>query len=149
MIETLNNLGVNEQFFIHFGLFIVVWAFLYFYVFKAYFAAYNERQSRTEGRQDYADRIVEETKQLEQAFAEKARDLSRSHKSIFDQSRSEALKEHDKLVSDAKAKARSKLEQTKDLIQKEIESSNQQLEKEVPALTETIVGVLLGKGVKS
>ncbi|MCB0384998.1 MAG: ATP synthase F0 subunit B, partial [Bdellovibrionales bacterium] len=122
-MEILTALGVNSTLGIQFIIFLVAYVFLTTLVFKPYHRAYEERVKRTEGNTDLAERILTESKDLELQFEQKARALNNETKIIFDHSRTEAMKEYDRMVSQARDRAKSIMEKTRLQIGHEFESA--------------------------
>ena len=146
-MEILTALGVNSTLGIQFIIFLVAYVFLTTLVFKPYHRAYEERVKRTEGNTDLAERILTESKDLELQFEQKARALNNETKIIFDHSRTEAMKEYDRMVSQARDRAKSIMEKTRLQIGHEFESARAELNKEIPGITKTVVQKMMGQEV--
>lgn len=146
-MEILTALGVDSTLGIQFIIFLVAYVFLTTLVFKPYHRAYEERVKRTEGNTDLAERILTESKDLELQFEQKARALNNETKIIFDHSRTEAMKEYDRMVSQARDRAKSIMEKTRLQIGHEFESARAELNKEIPGITKTVVQKMMGQEV--
>lgn len=147
LANLLASLGINATTGIQFLLFLVVYIFLNQLLFKPYFRAFLERQNRTEGNKELAERVIAETKELETIYQSKARDFNENYKKIYDQSRSEALHEHDRLVDEAKIRAKTIVDDTRSKLVVEIEKARITLAAEAPQLSQAIVTKLTGKEV--
>ncbi|MCB0341525.1 MAG: ATP synthase F0 subunit B [Pseudobdellovibrionaceae bacterium] len=145
LANLLASLGINATTGIQFLIFVVVYVFLSQLLFKPYFQAYLERKSRTVGSQDQAERIVAATEELETVYQEKARKFSDSYKRIYDQSRSEALHEHDRLVAEARLRAKAIVEDTRTKVAQEVEKARVAMAAEAPQVSQAIVAKLTGK----
>ncbi|MCB0364239.1 MAG: ATP synthase F0 subunit B [Bdellovibrionaceae bacterium] len=146
-MEILTALGVDSTLGIQFIIFIVAYIFLTTLVFKPYHRAYEERVRRTEGNTDLAERILTESKDLEVQFEQKARALNNETKIIYDHSRSEAMKEYDRMVSQARERAKSIMEKTRLQIAHEFENARSEMNKEIPGITKSVVQKMMGQEV--
>jgi len=141
----LNSLGVNSTLWIQMGVFLLAYLVLSQFLFKPYLAVFHERHQQTSAQVDHADRIIEETKNLQKDYETQARILNREHRAIYDQSRTEALREFDRLVGEAKDEASEIMAQAQKKITKSLEESEKNLEHEVPDLALKIASQVLGK----
>lgn len=141
----LEALGVDSTIAIQFVVFMFVYFVLHFVLFKPYFLAYIERKQRTVGNTDVAERVTTETRDLEVKYEQKARELNSQHKGIYDASRTEALKEYDRLVSEAREDAKITLEQSRERLRNELKKARAEVEQEIPVVTQAITTKMLGK----
>jgi F-type H+-transporting ATPase subunit b len=144
-MELLRGLGVNSTVGIQMVIFLVAYLALHFILFKPYFRAYVDRVERTMGRAELAERFLAESQSLQSEYERKARELSAQFKTIFDGSRSTAMREYDQLVNDARQAAKASFETSKQKIDVEIDAARKSLQSEIPALSEVITARLLGK----
>ncbi|MCB0392370.1 MAG: ATP synthase F0 subunit B, partial [Bdellovibrionales bacterium] len=112
---------------------------------KPYNKAYEERVRKTEGNQNLAEQAIEETKTLELEYEQKARSINKEFKSIYDASKTAALHEYDRLVSEARESAKKTIEANRKKISNELEKAKNDLAKEIPTVSQTIVSKLIGK----
>ena len=82
---------------------------LKYVLFEPYFAAYNQRVERTLGQTELAERFVAETKELEERYSIKAAEENEKFRAVYDKTRSEAAREYDRMVTDARAQAQRKI----------------------------------------
>ncbi len=141
----LSSLGVNDTYYVEFGLFLAVYLTLKYVLFGPYFAAYNQRNDRTVGQTELAERFVNETRELEERFSKRAQEVNERFKAVFDKSRSEAMKEYDRMIGEARTKAKSLVEDTRQRIGTEMETARKQLSSEVGAVSQLINHKLIGK----
>ena len=127
------------------GLFLFALGFLSKVVFNPYLAAYNERQNQTTGNQDEAEQIAAKTRELETIYQRQARNLNTDIKSVFDKERLAAQKEHEKIVVEAKDKAKATLDKARTTIEGEYNRAREELLKESPTLGKSIASRLLSK----
>lgn len=144
-MELLTSLGINSTTYIHLAIFLVVFVVLKDFVFKPYFRAFVERNDRTVGQTETAEKYSVDTKALEAQYAEKAREINEQFKQIYDKTRQGATKEYDRLVAEARARSKELVEQARTSIQSEIQAARLQLSAEVPVLSELISNQLVGR----
>ena len=142
LLSILESLELNQTVFVHFGIFLVVYLFLHFLIFKPYFNAFLERKKRTEGSQESAGQLLEDVKKLEGEYQEKARAYNSEYKTVYDNSRLEANKEQDRIIDSAKQKIKTNLENRRNKIEAELEMARKQLAEEVPGVSQAIVDSL-------
>jgi F-type H+-transporting ATPase subunit b len=144
-MEILSALGVNWTIWIQLGCFVVAYLALSQLIFKPYLAALHERNQRTIGNEEYADRVIEETHQLQGRYEERAREINQQYKSIYDRSRVEATREHDQIVLRARQEAMKLIEQNRIAIEKEVRAAKDELSQQVPVVGLAIASKLVGK----
>lgn len=145
MLDMLRGLGVNETVGPQLVIFLFSYTVLYFLILKPYFKAYVERVDRTMGRAELAERYIAESHALQSEYENKARSMSASYKSIFDESRTKAMREYDQMVGEARNAAKTQLESSKEKIRSQLTTARKDLEKEVPGVVSEITTRLLGK----
>jgi F0F1-type ATP synthase membrane subunit b/b' len=143
-MELIETLGLDSTIALQFGIFIIVYLFLSQVLFKPYMAAFDERQEQTIGKTDTAERFIAEAQNLEQEYATKAQEINRKFKLIYDESRSQAMKEHDRLVNEAREKAKVLTEQSRKKISEQAVAAQADLAKQIPELSKTIAVQVLG-----
>jgi len=144
-MEILTALGVDYTIGIQFIIFVTAYVFLTTLVFRPYHRAFEERVRRTEGNTETAERIIAESKELEVEYEQKARALNNETRVIFDHSRTEAMREYDRMVSQARERAKNIVEKTRSQITFEVEKTRSDMSKEVPGLTKAVVQKLMGQ----
>jgi F-type H+-transporting ATPase subunit b len=144
-MEIFASLGLNWTLFVQMGVFLVVFVILKAVLFEPYFAAYRQRKERTEGQAEAAERYVHEAKDLEAKYAIRAQEINAQYKAIFDKNRSETMKECDRVIQDARGRAKSWTEQARTKIEKEVRDAKQQLSPDIPVISQMITAKMLGK----
>lgn len=144
-MELLTSLGVNQTLAVQFAIFLVTYVALKYFLFGPYYQAYHERNERTVGKTELAERFVAETRELEDKFASRAREVNERYKALYDKSRGEAMKEYDRLVTDARNRTKELVDQSRSQIQKEIEGAKDKLGQEVASVSKLINSQLIGK----
>lgn len=139
-------LGVNSTILVQLGVFIVVFILVLYIGFKPYYFAFEERQRRTSGSEKHAEQLLAQTRELEAMFQRKARELNLDIKSIYDRERLEAQKEHERLIVDAKDKAKAILDRARAKIQDEYNRAREELYREAPLVGKSMAARLLDKG---
>ncbi len=148
-MELLTSLGVNSTLVIQLIAFLVVYVVLKYVLFAPYFKAYNERNLRTVGQTELAERYVNQTRELEEKFALKASEVNERYKAVYDKTRGEAMKEYDRLVSESRVLAKRLVDESRAKIQKEMDSARGQLKSEVEGVSKLINQKLIGKDVNA
>jgi F-type H+-transporting ATPase subunit b len=144
-MDLLTSLGVNSSLFIQFGLFLVVYVVLKHVLFEPYYAAYKERSERTVGKAELAERFVNETKALEEQFSARAQEANEKYMAVYEKTRSEAMKEYDIKVNDARARAKKVVDESRRHIESEVATARVQLNKDTGAVSQLINQKLIGK----
>ncbi len=144
-MELLSALGVNQTVAIQFVIFVVVYFFLNKVLFSPYIAALEERRSRTEGQSEKAEKFMEEAKALHDQYAVKVREMNDKQKGIYDQARGEALKSYEQIVTAAREKSKTTIENAQKDLKADLQKVRQQAEQEIPAITSLITERLIGK----
>lgn len=144
-MELLTALGVNQTVAIQFIIFVAVYIVLNKVLFTPYIAALDERRERTEGQSETAEKYFEEAKTLQEQYTAKMRELNDRQKDIYDQSRGEAQKRYDEVVTTAREKTKNVVENAQKELKAEALKIRQQAEKEIPMLSSLITERLTGK----
>lgn len=144
----LVSLGVNQTLFFQLGIFFAVFIVLKHVLFEPYFKAYVARNEATVGQAELAERYLAETKDLEEQFAVKAQTANERFRAIFEKTRGETVKEHDRLVTEARTRAKSLTDAARKKIQVEVDGAKTQLSKEIPGVSKLIVQKLIGDSLK-
>ncbi|MCB0407214.1 MAG: ATP synthase F0 subunit B [Bdellovibrionales bacterium] len=142
-MELFKTLGLDGSILIQFGIFFVIYIIISQVLFKPYLRAFDKRREQTVGKTDTAERFVAETKELENEYETKAREISRKFKVLYDESRTQALKEHDRLVAEARAKAKELTEKAQQQISEEMAAAQAEIKKQVPEIAKSISQQLL------
>jgi F0F1-type ATP synthase membrane subunit b/b' len=146
-MQILNSLGVNYTLWIQLACFLISYVALTSLVLKPYAAALREREKRTFGNEETAVRLIEEANVLHTEYETKARGINAEIKQHYDRSRSEAMKEYDLKIAQARAEAAALLETSRGKIKSEIQAARQQLSGEVPVIGAAIASKLAGKDI--
>jgi F0F1-type ATP synthase membrane subunit b/b' len=146
VLGIFTSLGANNTIWIQLGIFLVVFLFVLNVGMKPYFKAFEERQRRTQGSEKQAEQMVAQSRELEAMFQRKARGLNLDIKSIYDKQRLEAQKEHERILLEAKDKAKAILDRARGTIQEQYNKAREELFKEAPAVGRSIAERLVNKG---
>ncbi len=142
------QLGVNSTLLIQLGLFLLVFAILKYFLFAPYYAAFVERRERTLGRTELAERYISEARDLEVQYGARAQQANDRFREIYDAARVKATQEYDQLVSEARAKGRNAIENSRQVLQRQIAEVKAQLSKEVAGVSQLINRQLIGKDLE-
>jgi F-type H+-transporting ATPase subunit b len=148
-MDLLIQLGVNETLGIQLAVFLVAFVALKYLLFEPYYAAYKERQERTLGKTELAERFVAEARDLEEKYTIKAQEANDRFREVYDKARLEAVKEYDRVVNEARAKNKAALDQNNQKIQKEMVSVRAQLSNEIAGVSQLMVQKLIGKDLST
>ena len=146
-MDLLTSLGVNQTLAYQLGIFLLCYVVLKYLLFKPYFGAYNERNNRTVGQTELAEKYINDTRALEEQFAQRATVVNEKYKAVFDQTRGEASKEYDRIVNEARNKARQLVEDSRKKIQADMEAARTKLDQEVGPVSQLVNQKLIGKDV--
>lgn len=141
----LDQLGLNQSFFIQFVVFTVAYLALSRLVFAPYSAALSQRELRTKGGEDLAVEIQKKSDELRTQYEIKARQVSGNVKDIFDKYRDEANKEYDRVVSASRMEAQKLIEAARQKVGLEIGEAKAKLKADVPAVAQEMTRRLLAK----
>lgn len=144
-MEIIQQLGINGTALIQFGIFICIFFFLNLYLFKPYYKAFEERENRTLGSEDLALEIHQKTTELHSEYQTKAKSVSQKIKTIYDAQRTDALKEYDSIVNQARQQSTALLESNNAQIAQSIQATASQLQAETSQVAMAITRKLLGK----
>ena len=142
-MQLFQELGVNSMLWMQMGIFLFAYLVLTNLIFKPYLRAFEERQKRTVGNEALAERLINETKQLQQDYELKARAINNQFKSIYDEARAEASGEYERVITNAREKAAHLLEASRSQVATEIATARSMLGSQVPEVTNEIVKRLL------
>lgn len=146
-MEILKSLGVDSTIWIHLACFLISYVALTRLILKPYMAAQKEREKRTVGGEQNAVRIIEEANDLHSEYEQKARSVNSQIKGFYDQSRTTAMKEYDRLVEAARAEANQLLEASRTEIGAEVLTARRTLSADIPAVATAIASKLAGKEI--
>ena len=142
-MDFLDALGLNSSFFYQVGFFIVTMCVVYFLIIKPHFEEFMKREAHTEGDEQEAGNIKEEITGLESQYQRRQRDLNSDLKKIYAKSQQEIQGEKDKVLSNTKNKLHVQMDVAQQEIQKSITSLKQDLEAEVPHISNEIIKKVL------
>ena len=145
VLGILQSLGVNSSIWTQMGIFFFVFLFLKFFVFEAYLKAYLERQNQTTGSQDEAEKVHAKARELETIYQRKARNLNAEIKAAFDQEKLKAQQEHERILIEAKDKAKSAIDGARSVIQQEYMRAREELLKETRNMGDAMASRLMTK----
>lgn len=144
-MELLTSLGVNSSLAFQFGIFLIVFLTLKYLLFTPYFSAFNERNNRTVGKTELAEKFLAESKELEETYNRKAQEVNEKYRTVYNQARVEATKEYDRVIQETRSKAKSLVDSSVEKIEKEMTSARGQLSQEVTGVSQLIIQKMIGK----
>jgi len=141
----LQALGINGLAIIQFGILLVIFLFLSLYVFGPYLRAAEERQTRTKGGEALADEYQQKTTDLQIRYQERAREIHGQIAALFQQSRSEAATEYERIVGKAREESNRLIEKNRLTIGEAVSVASADLRREATQASLAITNKLLGK----
>ena len=141
----LTQLGLNASFFMQFIIFSVAYVALSRLVFAPYGKALIEREQKTFGGEDLAAEIMNVTQELKTKYETKARLVSSEVKTIFDDYKSQAYKEQEKIVGAARQESNTLVEAARKKVQSEVTQAHTQMKAEVGQISQEMIKKLLSK----
>jgi F-type H+-transporting ATPase subunit b len=148
-MDLLVQLGVNNTLGIQMAMFLVTFVVLKYFLFAPYYAAFNERKERTEGKTELAERFVSEARELEDRYQVKAQEANDRFREIYDRARTDAVKEYDRLLNEARAKNKAVIEDSNKKIEKDMAVVRTQLASEITGVSQLMVQKLIGKDLSA
>ncbi len=146
-MEILTELGGNSTLWIQLGCFLIAFVALSQLIFKPYMAAHHERTQRTIGNEEAAGQILQDAAEIQIQYESRARELNDQTKQIFDQTRTAAMQDYDRVVNSARDQAAQILGQSRAEIAEGIKRLQADVFKEVPGVANVIASKLLGKEI--
>ena len=145
MEEILKQLHLNHTFFIQFAIFAGAYTVLSRVLFQPYSKALEDREKRTKGGEELAVEIQKRAEDLRQQYETRARSVSGSVKTIFDDYRVEANRQFGDIVAKARAESQKLIEAARGKVGVEITEAQKQLKSEVSLVAQEISRKLLAK----
>ncbi|MCO5112764.1 MAG: ATP synthase F0 subunit B [Bdellovibrionaceae bacterium] len=144
MLETIvSALGINSTLFVQLGIYLFAYVLLYYIAFKPYFLASEERKKMTSGSSDIMKRSHELIQQSEEKFQKRARQINEEVSFMFNEQRSMASKEVEKIQKDALEKAKDISAQTQQQISLQLEQAAGVLNQTSSEVSQVIVKQIL------
>lgn len=145
MDAIINSLGVNSTLWIQMLLFAVCFAVLYFLIFRPYMSVFDEREKRTVGSEESAEKALEEAKNLQKIYEEEAHAMSSKMKVFFDKAHMEGKEEATELFSRSQKEADRITQEGRKKLKEEVLSARSQIKVEVANLSQCVVDKLSGR----
>lgn len=146
LLGILKDVGVNQTIWCQFSIFIFTYIVLFFLLFRPYHRALVEREKRTQGGSDLAQKLQEDTQKLETVYSQKARELSEQQKRIYDRARKEMQEEQASILQTARDQAKILVDKNRLALATEVQKIRSEISNLTPAISETIVERLLTRG---
>ncbi len=141
----LQQLGVNQTFFMQLVVFLVGYLALHLFAFNKYTKAMFERQKHTTGGQFEAIELIKVTQDLNAVYELQAKKMNTEIKNIFDDFRATATKEHQTIIGKARAESQKLVEEARAKVVIEIAEATRKLKEEVPNVALAINSKILAK----
>jgi F-type H+-transporting ATPase subunit b len=141
----LDQLGLNQSFFIQFIVFTISYLALSRLVFAPYSEALTQRELRTKGGEDLALELHQRANELRSLYETKARLVSGDVKTIFDDYRTQANKEYESIVSKARAESQKLIEAARQKVNLEMGEARSKIKADVSVVAQEITRKLLAQ----
>lgn len=145
MSAIITQLGLNQSFFFQFILFSIAYVVLSKVVFAPYGEALAAREQKTVGGEELAMELHKATEDLKSKYEVKARQVSGEVKAIFDEHRTEAQKEQERIISEARILSNKAIEAVRSKVQTEVSQAQTQMKAEVSQVSQEMMKKLLSK----
>lgn len=148
MLETIvAALGINSTLFVQLGIYLLSYVILYYIAFKPYFLASEERRKLTSGSSDIMKRSSELIQQSEEKYQTRARQINEEVSFMFNEQRSVASKEVEKINKETQEKVKSIASQAQQQISLQLEQASSALKQTADEVSQVIVKQILnGRG---
>lgn len=141
----ITQLGLNDSFFYQFIIFCIAYLALSRWAFTPYNLALAQREQKTVGGEELAVELAKETQDLKTKYEVKARQVSGEVKAIFDEHRTAAQKEQERIVLEARSETNKTIETVRKKVETEISQAKTQLKAEVSQISQEMIRKLLAK----
>lgn len=144
MIADLQQqLGIDSSFFRQFLIFFLVFVWLRYVFFSPFLALINKREGQSDGLSEEAQKLEEESARLElehkEAISQARKQAGAEREALL----AGARKEASGVVDSARAQAKSKLEQAREVSQRNFEAELAELRPEVAPMSALLVEKLM------
>ena len=144
-LNLLTDLGVNQTFFYHVGLSMVLLPLLYFFVTLPFYQAFEERQNQSSGRQKDADILAAQAQELEAAYQEQARNLNDKIKALFATEETKARAESMKMLEATQRQVAKDIAANHQKLKDQEQKARARLPEEIMDVSRAITAKLLGR----
>lgn len=149
-LSILTQMGVNQTFFLMFGVVVVFFILLNFITLKPLTKILVERDDRIEGRKEKAHEYAEEAVKLETTLSAELKTAHREAAIEFGKIKAEALQKQSKLLSTSREEAQTKIEKVRQEVGATIQAELAKVASEIPAISAMVMDrILVERGHKS
>lgn len=141
----LTQLGINQTAFIQFFIFAIAFFSLSLVVFKPYADALHKREEKTKGGEEVAEQMLKQSAELKTQFETKARQVTGEINTIYEAHREQAMKEYNRIVTEARGESQQLVEDTKKQVTLQIAEATSKLKEEIPNIAGLITQRLINK----
>lgn len=139
----LGQLGINESFFVMFGLFVFTYFFVSQVALKKLSATLVEREHRTEGREHDAVHMKQELETVREKVKVSTQAARAQASAEFLTIRNKALEEQRNLVNAARESASAEMKSSRERIQTQMATEVKKLEEDIPRISKAILDKLI------
>jgi len=139
----LEQLELNQTFFIQFGIFCVLFFFLSRFYFKPFLKLFHHRHERTVEDRQAAEKMVTEAKAKLEEYRSKIAHERTAIRADLDATMTEARKEEAKILNAAREEAKKITQDAVTSVSQQRETLKKQLQADVESLAKTISDTLI------
>lgn len=144
MLQTIvSSLGIDSTLFVQLSIYLVAYVLLYYIAFKPYYLASEERRKLTSGSTDAVKRSNELIQQAEEKYQTRARQINDEVSFMFNEQRTHATNEIEKINREAQEKVKSITSQAQQQIALQIEQASVALSQTSNEVSQIIVKQIL------
>ncbi|MCC6276688.1 MAG: ATP synthase F0 subunit B [Oligoflexia bacterium] len=144
-MDIIKQLGINSTVWIQLGLFLVSYLFLSTFLFRPYLKILELRKKRTTGSVEEASKLAAATDTLVMDYQGKVQSHNHVAAQIYEKLKSEGAREEEKLLNDARTKANSLVQETREKVVRDIKAAKESLKTQAPTLSRSIASRVLGR----
>lgn len=146
-MEVLHSLGLDGTVVYQLAIFFIAYFFLSTFLFKPYLQAFEQRQNKTVGQVNQAEKMGEKTNELNEELFRLQKELNIKVQESIQRARDEGGKEVKLILDSARTEAENYLSQAGQKVAKDVNEAKKTLEASIPQISETIVQKLVGRNI--
>ena len=135
----LTSLGVNETFFLMFGVVAVFFFFMSVVALKPLSNLIVERDKRIFGRLEQSKNLTKESEELEENLSNSLKGAQREASALYAKSKAEANKEVSNILTKARESASAKISKAREAANKNVSEELSKVSEQVPVLAMLVV----------
>ncbi|MBS1982872.1 MAG: hypothetical protein JST16_01765 [Bdellovibrionales bacterium] len=149
LFSMLNQLGINESFFVMLIMFTATYFFVAFVALNKLTKTLVEREKRTEGRESKAGHLHRDLESLREKVKISVQESRIQANADFLEIRGKAVEQQRSIVNAARESASAELKKTRASIAQQVAAEMTKLESEIPKISKAIVDKVLSSSTSS